>query len=408
MTTALPNTIAVTTASHNTLAMPAPAGGNVADTPAPAGDNGADTPGVPAPAGGAVANASVPSGAVAAAVVATCLCSKCKLDQPLDGVEASPHFCCKKCNCKRSTLSQLFGHWPVEMFSLLPEACQTAFWQAPAKGKMEIQNALVKTVSDQRLVEEREVRGGKYLPLDAWERKGFDPKKIKAECKDTEEHDLLGTCYNIGLKSKTKEEIHRQVWKDLFTISGDCASKTKDDKKKKKKKKNKKGSSGSSSSSSHSSSSSDPKVSLVEQRRLDAAKRKAAAAEKKEEAKRAKLAEAAEEKAQLMRRKAAMDEAKEQHKAALATQTVYNNLWSAHAKLVTALHVVPMDKTDSEAVGAAEEKIAQGNSLIEEVLTSMKRKTEAPADEVKAYIKSLGAVNAALGKLLPKAKKQNR
>ena len=117
---------------------------------------------------------------------------------------------------------------------------------------------------------------------------------------------------------------------------------------------------------------------------------------------RLKLEEDAKKKAEMEARKAKVQEAKEKHKLAQATQAVYSNLWSAHSKLVTALHIVPVDKGESEAVKEANEKIAQGKSLIDEVLTSMQDGTEAPADEVKTYIKSLLAVYRTLGKLAPK------
>ena len=60
------------------------------------------------------------------------------------------------------------------------------------------------------------------------------------------EHRTLGTTYNMNIKTKSKDEVTRKVWKDLFGNSG----KVKDKKKKKKaKKQNAKASSASSSSS---------------------------------------------------------------------------------------------------------------------------------------------------------------
>ena len=218
-----------------------------------------------------------------------CKCTKCKLEKQVEGSNFQiPFFVCKSCNCKRSTCSQLFGYWPVEVFTMLPDEQQIAFWRSKSKGRLQIQNALVKEVVSQREEEQRTSVGGKYLPLDVWARKGFDPEKIKNECTDTEEHAMFGTCYNVGLKTVTKDDITKKVWKDLFKACGDESPKKKKDTKKKTQKKNskkKKASSSSSSSSSDSSkaSSSAPKLTLVEKRKAEAAKRKAAVAATKEQ-----------------------------------------------------------------------------------------------------------------------------
>mgnify|MGYP001223962204 FL=1 len=56
----------------------------------------------------------------------TCFCQPCKLHKELKGKqEAGPHFVCAGCNCKRSTFSQMFSHWPIDLFTALPEAQQT-------------------------------------------------------------------------------------------------------------------------------------------------------------------------------------------------------------------------------------------------------------------------------------------
>ncbi len=144
-----------------------------------------------------------------------------------------PVVCLQAVQFQAQHASQLFGYWPVDLFIALPEQQQVAFWRAETKGRLEIQNALVKEVVDQREEEERTSIGGKYLPLDVWERKGFDVAKIKAQCKDTEEHPLLGTTYNVGLKTVTRDEIKKKVWKDLFKLSGAESAKKKKDKKKK-------------------------------------------------------------------------------------------------------------------------------------------------------------------------------
>ena len=173
-----------------------------------------------------------------AGTVETCIYTKCKLEKQVEGAAfAGPWFVCKRCNCKRSTLSQLFGLWPLDLFSALPEKQQIAFSRAETKNRLELQRALVKEVVDQHEEEETTSIGGEYLPLDVWERQGFDVAKVKEHCKDTEEHPILGTTYNLGLKAVTKDRIETQVWKDLVQSGAESAKKRKDKKKKKKKKK---------------------------------------------------------------------------------------------------------------------------------------------------------------------------
>ena len=191
-----------------------------------------------APLAALLAEAPTDEAVAAPATVETFICTKCKLERQVEG--SGPWSVCKRCNCKRSTLSQLFGYWPVDLFTALPEQQQIAFWRAETKNRFDIQNALVKEVVDQREEEQRTSVGGTYLPLDVWEQRGFDVAKIKAQCKDTEEHPILGTTYNVNLKTVTKDEIRKQIWKDLFNASGAESAKKGKDQKNKKKQKNKK------------------------------------------------------------------------------------------------------------------------------------------------------------------------
>ena len=366
-----------------------------------------------APLSPLLAEAPTDEAVAAPATVETCICTKCKLEKQVEGAAfAGPWFVCKRCNCKRSTLSQLFGYWPVDLFTALPEQQQVAFWRAETRNRLEIQNALVKEVVDQREEEERTSIGGKYLPLDVWERKGFDVAKIKAQCKDTEEHPILGTTYNVNLKTVTRDEIRKQIWKDLFKASGAESAKNGKDqnnnKNNKKKNANKKGSSSSSSSrSDSSSSSSQPPVSAVEQRKAAAEKRKADAAAKKEAQRLEKAAQAAAAKAKKEAARIAGAEAMEKHKEKLESQASYNKLFAAHAKLVADCGVVPLEKQASPDFATAQEKAEEGDALIGDCLDAMKEKTAFPKDLVKAYMQSLKPVISALSKLLPKKAKRS-
>ena len=57
------------------------------------------------------------------------------------------------------------------------------------------------------------VKGGEYLPLSVYEKRGFDVEAIRQKCTDTEEHPILGTTYRVCIRSafsKTIEELVRK------------------------------------------------------------------------------------------------------------------------------------------------------------------------------------------------------
>ena len=98
-----------------------------------------------------------------------CVCSKCKLEKPVTGAaESSPHFCCKQCNSKRAQLSKLFGTWPIDEFTEMPGEMQVAFWRSEARGKFELQHALVNELANQHTERNKTSTGGTYLPLSVW------------------------------------------------------------------------------------------------------------------------------------------------------------------------------------------------------------------------------------------------
>ena len=55
------------------------------------------------------------------------------------------------------------------------------------------------------------VKGGEYLPLSVYGKRGFDVEAIRQKCKDTKEHPILGTLYSIrSTFSKTIEQLVRK------------------------------------------------------------------------------------------------------------------------------------------------------------------------------------------------------
>jgi hypothetical protein len=335
----------------------------------------------------------------------TCLCTKCKLEKEIGNAVSCPSFICKQCNTKRSTLSQMFGHWPVDLFAALPTEQQIEFWRSECKGKVQVQNALVKEVTDQRVEETKKSTSGQFLPLSVYATMGYDIEKIKENCKDVEEHAVLGTTYKVDVKSITSDDIRKKVWADLFKQNG--TQEAKQDKKEHKKEKRQRSSSSSSfCKRSSSSESSAPRLNMMQRRRAAVEQRKADAIAKKEElaAEKAKSIAAAKEVKEA--EKLAVAQAKEKSKAKIASQGHYNALWNAHQGLVNAVDKVTADNFQTDPYLKATEKVEEGEGLIEECLDNMKMKISVQADPIKAYIQSLKSILSDTQKLGLKRQKK--
>ena len=129
------------------------------ESDATAQTEGEDAQGIPdaQPDSPALENAAAASSASASGValpnsVGAWLCTKCKLQKKNgNAVQLAPIFACKPCITKRNTLSQMLGPWPVDLFVALTAEQQTEFWRSQGKGKVQIQNALVKKETDARV-----------------------------------------------------------------------------------------------------------------------------------------------------------------------------------------------------------------------------------------------------------------
>ena len=111
------------------------------------------------------------------------LCCKCD-ETPAPDEHTEGTFTCSMCNNKRSTMSQAFGCWPIDLFNMLPPDQQTAFWRTKTKGRAAIEQVLVLLVSKQRIQEEMKKDTGEYLPISVWVKRGFDGGQILATCTD--------------------------------------------------------------------------------------------------------------------------------------------------------------------------------------------------------------------------------
>ena len=112
-------------------------------------------------------------------------CSKCgyTVDPVKRGVrlltKSPPSFECSKCNSKQTMLSRMFGQWPLQQFRDLDQETQQAFWRSSTSNgeslKKAVEHHLVKRLVDIRCAKEE----GPFLPLSAWQSRGFDIDTIR-------------------------------------------------------------------------------------------------------------------------------------------------------------------------------------------------------------------------------------
>ena len=196
---------------------------------------------------------------------------KCaKRKRPVDALKAqltgksNGSWKCASCNVKCMQLSRVFGHWPPRSFSALPADWQTKFYQGldGKGGGAELEKYVIETMTRSRLEQEESEIGGEYLPLSVWHARGFDASRIERGCKDVQEHEVLGKCYRVSIKSVYSKTVEQMVRKELFggkrphEASGALAPLAVHEKKDVKKDKKKRCRSESSSSSSGNASSS--------------------------------------------------------------------------------------------------------------------------------------------------------
>ena len=148
-------------------------------------------------------------------------CFRCKQEvDPLRAVltsKAKGSWKCPKCNVRGTQLHRIFGRWPPANFATLSQNAQADFWKkaGEASNTAQLEDILVQTLTTQRIEREKTVVGGEYLPLSVYKQRGFDPERIKLMCKDTEEHDVLGTTYKLNIRAVFSEAIEQQVREEV-------------------------------------------------------------------------------------------------------------------------------------------------------------------------------------------------
>ena len=218
---------------------------------------------------------------------------------------------CGTCNSKRSQLSQMFGHWPIEPFKELSDDLQKQFWLCDAKGKQALQNELCLQLVRVRSKVHLERHGGRWEPLSVWASLGYDVENIKNNCNSYYHDELLVDVYKVTKKEVYEEQITKDVRTEIINLRDNSlrgrlshyASPSKASPLKKASKKRKRSSSSSSSKSSSSSSKSSPK-SKVAAARAKAIKEKTEKVAAKAKAKVVALRAKEENKAKLAAEKA--------------------------------------------------------------------------------------------------------
>lgn len=303
----------------------------VADRQLPAGESQFDVPLIhtePAAAPAVESEPAAPDGQSPSEVLSKRTCAKCAV--PCDAGT------CNKCNTRRSTLSQMYGHWPIAFFRELSLDQQTLFWQADCKGKREIEVELTQSIAKHKTEKTRTQCAGQYLPLSVYKTQGYDIADIEARCEDVQDHAVLGKVYRVEISGKTTEEITATVKADLFELklprvaandTPPSSSKAVSSKKSKKRKRSSSSSSGSGSSSSNDKSKAE-KASDSKAKKAQDAKDKAAE-EKKE-----KLVEAQRAKAMQIQQK---HEAKERSVMMTKMKKQMKDAQTAHAQITAPL-----------------------------------------------------------------------
>lgn len=179
-------------------------------------------------------------------------CSKCKVSYE-KRPDAKENIC-TKCRNKRTQCSKIFGQWPPQPFKALPAEAQAEFWLADSSTGDEIMSDVVKHVTHHRVKTKADMFEGKFLPLTAYAKLGFNTADIKAKCTEVEEHPVLGTTYKVDVHQTSWGEIHSDVEKEIFELRAKRGRCSESDSNRKKKRSRRSSSSSSSSGPSPSKS----------------------------------------------------------------------------------------------------------------------------------------------------------
>ena len=116
---------------------------------------------------------------------------------------------CGSCNVKCTTLSRLFGRWPIDAFRELPAEEQSNFFKTCGEGAENMKKAITKDILLKRARSSINKFGGTYKAPWQWEHEGMPKEtvaKMVANC-PSEEHDVLGKTYRVDLHCVSEKAI---------------------------------------------------------------------------------------------------------------------------------------------------------------------------------------------------------
>jgi hypothetical protein len=139
----------------------------------------------------------------------TLFCSWCKTEAPLTKVrvtsKAASTYKCSSCNNTFTKCIKHLGSWPTAGFKAMTADDQADFYKKAKleKSSIAVANLAERSSEKYSFKETSYALGGKFLPLDVWQRKGFDPVMI---AKNTGDSDIThsvqcGKCYRVKLLS---------------------------------------------------------------------------------------------------------------------------------------------------------------------------------------------------------------
>ena len=116
------------------------------------------------------------------------------------------------------TVAPHLGGWPPKEFESLSDADRAAFWaDLKESGDEASQTQCVMKHLAQKIIESR-IGGdlGHYWPLSVYDKKGFNIKDIERNCKDTQDHPVLGLCYRVDIRYMDKKTEHQRIRKEIL------------------------------------------------------------------------------------------------------------------------------------------------------------------------------------------------
>ena len=124
---------------------------------------------------------------------------------------------CSSCNYKETRLRRIFGMWPIQEFDELKEEEQVDFYQKCGTAMADVRKHISETLVRVRMLRKERARGGKFLPLEVYEKMGYNIEDIQSKSNpdDIEHHPVLGTTYRVEIHTTSQalveEDLRRQV-----------------------------------------------------------------------------------------------------------------------------------------------------------------------------------------------------